>query len=705
MKKSFVLACLVSGIALAATACDEGRYNELECDESYNAECLDRTHMMVCDAGTLIVTECDPGLYCHVESSLDADGNAVLGKASCSPTGESIPLCDCTTGLNCTEAQKAKCVELSACDCVTGLNCTDAEKAACSQPTLCDCATGANCTDAEKADCDKCQLGTLKCETDENGAVASVCDSSGKWVSSNCQYGCNGNVCASDKCEYSCKDGVSLSVSCLSGNSYDVTCAASCDATAQKCVDMVIENIGGVCNPDEYKDQCVGSMLGFCREGSIVAAYCSGGSSCQISSKLNGYGDCVATCEEAGDVKNECIYDEDYECYVPSKTVCESINGVNYEFSDVIDYCYTGCNDDNTGCKLEKENEFCSGSEPQACSDDGSYSIYCYQDKDYGSFWTGDVCGETETCMVDDAGNAGCYEPCTEAEVGNVIHVCQDYNYIFFMVPVSEARVCTKIGENKYAYVVDEAQSVMCEHECSATDNLCVLLDDSEGGVCDETYNASCKNDNSIALNCYDPGDDGYIYGEDCSALGENYFCTVDTDNNIAGCVERCTEKDATSKRCVEGDYAYEVVETKCIEDPELGLVWGMGETLYECADVCSDDASDCERNMDEEYTPCDDTYTEKCVNGFALYCGYDSVVNALDCESDSQICVVNDANYADCYDLCIKEGEVLKECDEYYEEAVTYVCTRLENGMLVNMIQNYEECANGCNATNTACK
>ncbi len=73
--------------------------------------------------------------------------------------------CDCTTGENCSEADKAKCSSATTCDCTTGANCSEAEKAACNTPvpdTKCDCTTGANCSEAEKAACSASPEDTAK---------------------------------------------------------------------------------------------------------------------------------------------------------------------------------------------------------------------------------------------------------------------------------------------------------------------------------------------------------------------------------------------------------------------------------------------------------------------------------------------------------------------------------------------------------------
>lgn len=65
MKRSFLMVCLFVVAAFFLNACEEGEYNDLECDEStYQAECLDGTHYMKCNLGSLIVVACGNGHIC-----------------------------------------------------------------------------------------------------------------------------------------------------------------------------------------------------------------------------------------------------------------------------------------------------------------------------------------------------------------------------------------------------------------------------------------------------------------------------------------------------------------------------------------------------------------------------------------------------------------------------------------------------------------
>ena len=82
------------------------------------------------------------------------------------PADQPQVTCDCATGANCTEAEKAKCGKNEkTCDCATGANCSDAEKAACNKDEKkCDCATGANCSDAEKTACNALKTDLQACD-------------------------------------------------------------------------------------------------------------------------------------------------------------------------------------------------------------------------------------------------------------------------------------------------------------------------------------------------------------------------------------------------------------------------------------------------------------------------------------------------------------------------------------------------------------
>ena len=150
--------------------------------------------------------------------------------------------CDCTTGTNCTEDEKAAC-EKPKCDCATGTNCTEDEKSACEKPK-CDCATGTNCTEDEKAACQqpKCDCATgANCTEDEKAACALNCNP-------DTQHEYNG-ACEDDTVEHcgthenncttsidhwgngTCTNKTCVPTSCAEGFELKGTACEACDAT------------------------------------------------------------------------------------------------------------------------------------------------------------------------------------------------------------------------------------------------------------------------------------------------------------------------------------------------------------------------------------------------------------------------------------------------------------------------------------------
>lgn len=70
MKHSLFLLSLFALLAFSLTACDEGEFNDAQCDVStYQSECLDGSHFMWCNNGSLIVTACETGSICRDKDS------------------------------------------------------------------------------------------------------------------------------------------------------------------------------------------------------------------------------------------------------------------------------------------------------------------------------------------------------------------------------------------------------------------------------------------------------------------------------------------------------------------------------------------------------------------------------------------------------------------------------------------------------------
>ena len=74
-RKSFKLS-LCAILAMAASGCSQGEYNDLKCDDSYQSECLTNTKYMACISNVLTVIECEPDAYCQ---NINANGVSSAG--------------------------------------------------------------------------------------------------------------------------------------------------------------------------------------------------------------------------------------------------------------------------------------------------------------------------------------------------------------------------------------------------------------------------------------------------------------------------------------------------------------------------------------------------------------------------------------------------------------------------------------------------
>ena len=87
MNKKLFQLCLCACIAIGMNACDTGEYNDLNCDDSYVAECLSGNVYMTCNGGTLALVYCDGDQVCMPGEN----------GASCVPRGDQPLPPTCTT--------------------------------------------------------------------------------------------------------------------------------------------------------------------------------------------------------------------------------------------------------------------------------------------------------------------------------------------------------------------------------------------------------------------------------------------------------------------------------------------------------------------------------------------------------------------------------------------------------------------------------
>ena len=140
-------------------------------------------------------------------------------------------------------------------------------------------------------------------------------------------------------------------------NHYFVTgyteCEGICNPETQTCV-LLHPDQGKACTGmADYPDRCQNNVLAYCYIDVVDAVDCSRepGYTCQTSTALNGYGDCVQTCDTPTELTKVCEYSEEYQRNIVYSRVCETIGDANYYFNAVEDDCPGECNDEGTGCK------------------------------------------------------------------------------------------------------------------------------------------------------------------------------------------------------------------------------------------------------------------------------------------------------------------------------------------------------------------
>ena len=59
-------------LSSAMAACDEGKYNDLSCDDTYKDECIAYDYYTTCQNNLIVTIKCPDANYCLI----DANGNS-----------------------------------------------------------------------------------------------------------------------------------------------------------------------------------------------------------------------------------------------------------------------------------------------------------------------------------------------------------------------------------------------------------------------------------------------------------------------------------------------------------------------------------------------------------------------------------------------------------------------------------------------------
>ncbi len=343
MNKNLLKLCILGCATVAFNACDTGAYNNLECDESYVAECLSENAYMYCNNGKLDLKNCAPGSMCmHID-----------GVATCAADGEGgdVPQ-ECTK----------KCIdETHLNDCVNG------------QATPVDCSA-----DGKVCEVDACVSAQPQCEAscDADGKLL-TCeeDADGNRIAKDCSKDENGEdtglVCGADaNGKFDCVDPASLCEASCDADGKLLTCEKDADGNriAKDCSkDENGEDTGLVCGADpngkfdcvEPAQQCVvscdadGIHLNSCNDEDLAEVIDCSALNDQICGAVGESFGCIAKCTAADnkcDAETETAFVCNETTGIINEIVCPDDDSKVCEVKDGIAGCIARCTADDNKC-------------------------------------------------------------------------------------------------------------------------------------------------------------------------------------------------------------------------------------------------------------------------------------------------------------------------------------------------------------------
>ena len=370
MNKNLLKLCVLGCAAVAFNACDTGEYNNLECDESYVAECLSENALMSCENNKLVLKSCAEGSTCiHVDgkATCAADGEGgTVNPITCSNScidGTNLKKCNSdgtTTTVDCSLSNQVcennACVNPSTPSCE--VKCKDANtltKCVEGVPTDEDCTHDAEGNETNKV-CGDDGNGSFACveksgcvvSCDTDGVTLKDCDADGNPVTRNCAVDEAGNetnkVCGDDgNGSFACVEKSSCVVSCDADGITLNDCDADGNPVTRNCAEDEDHNpTGRICGDNGSgsftcveDDRCTESVC----DGTDTLKRCGDNErfeviDCEDLGMVCGIGsvgepDCIAKCTAAD---NKCSDDAttaivcDTDTGLITETVCASTN-------------------------------------------------------------------------------------------------------------------------------------------------------------------------------------------------------------------------------------------------------------------------------------------------------------------------------------------------------------------------------------------
>ena len=684
------------------SACDEGDYNNLDCDPNvYESECLSNNSYMYCRDGILTVVECGTQSVCQSKKKAHQDGTEEI-VVSCEPLDQK-PKAECTTNADCKDASKPVCSAQGVCvaaeqkpECTTNADCKDASKPVCSEQGVCvaaeqkpECTTNADCKDASKPVCSAQGV----CVADETPT-----DPVDPCKGVTCTEGtCDRGVCVTDAMK-NVKEGEECDGSFVDFCLGDSMVFCSQDGVAiESCAEdggcsMVKETIGGEehlvswCNGPSDKCTEDGQKIGYCVDYSSELSYeshylcvkntegkytatdrslyseleiCS--AQCNAAKTDCAYETCTST-EEA--TTTVCDFDDEGNRVVASKScVKKNDGGLGYAY-EAIQTCGSNCKDGACVPWFEDEGKPCKSSEyVDSCKgDDNNVVAYCYS-----GVVAAENCEDDKCLTSTDDKAANCYGDDSLCETaGAKKSVCTETWYGTW----TSNLVCAEMSDGTKHWISDaEKGEVKCDLGCNADKTGCGVVTDEAGTGCSADAEAYCGKDNCAIVA---DGDE------------KNVVCYTDTDV--------CETADASTSVCDKDEK---------VETTTTCTLAADGTTLINL------------KSQKSCVLGCDTTDTTKCASVAKEDGSCNDVAVALCNQYDAE-CAVVDGNLK-CYTdtaACTNIGDTKKLCDDSLSfigvyGVSTYKCTLADDQTTKIYVEDaaaYEECDVICDPEQNAC-
>ncbi len=533
-----------------------------------------------------------------------------------------------------------------------------------------------------------------------------------------------------------------------------VSCMNACDEGEHKNLD---------CDSDTYQSECLAdNSYMFCRDGVLTVMECGTTYVCRESETTGQDGTVTksAACKPFDDVAAECASNDD--CKDASKPVCS--NGTCVADSTPAAECASNddCKDaskpvcSNGTCVADQSDNSCGEDFVERC--DGNSAVYCSggKVKTY-------ACGEDTVCLVSGTSKiADCYEKdaskdesvCTT--IGEKSVSCESMGWYG---DVTSTYQCEELSDGTKRLVGIEFEQ--CDFACNADGNACAIATE-DGKTCTTDAKAYCTTNKYDECAIYDGEVMCYASGDVCTDENRvSYACDTDywdDDVSVTTSCKRMADGTtlvnvATSESC---ELTCNAADGKCAPITDDGTTCNdaatnlcTGNDYDGCALVggeltCYYNSEKCE-NIGAEANVCDTSWAT-----LGIYSSVKNVCTLAD-DGATKLYVAEDAEYCDeicdtatglcaadeavegecstamtaaceaygyegcalvdgsemCHDgTCTQKDHVINACDEYQDSyyATTLTCVEADNGNLV-LSYDEEECANGCNEDNKACK